>query len=187
MKKWSDFMWVLALLSLWGCKEETQPKPYGQVRLEYPEAQYREFKSTCPYTFEYSTLAKKIPEDRNCSYNIYYPLLKATIYLSYDEVDKNLKKLIIDSEKSVYEPHTTQAEYIDPKIIVREKSRVFGTLYELTGQSALNFQFHLTDSTQHFLRGAVYFDAHPRPDSLAPALDYIRKDVERLMETAMWK
>lgn len=170
------------------CKDESIPKPYGNVRLEYAEANYIDFKTECSYTFEYSDRAQKKPKDSLCAYDLYYPKLKATIYLTYEEIgEEGIVSLIRDAEKAVYEPHTTKAEYIEPKLIVRPNEKVYGTLYALGGESAMNYQFHVTDSTKNFLRGAVYFRSHPKPDSLSPALDYIRKDVEHLMETIRWK
>lgn len=170
------------------CKDESIPKPYGNVRLEYAEANYIDFKTECPYIFEYSDRAQKKPKDSLCAYDLYYPKLKATIYLTYEEIgEEGIVSLIRDAEKAVYEPHTTKAEYIEPKLIVRPNEKVYGTLYALGGESAMNYQFHVTDSTKNFLRGAVYFRSHPKPDSLSPALDYIRKDVEHLMETIRWK
>ena len=178
---------LFATFTLVACEDDVMPKPYGDVRLDYPEAEYQTFKTDCPFTFQYSTLAEKKPEDSLCAYNLYYPKMKATIYLSYQKIEKDgLINLIRDAEKAVYEPHTSKAEYIEPKLIVRPEARVFGTLYELSGQSAMNYQFHVTDSIKNFLRGSVYFRAHPKPDSLAPALEYIRKDVEKLMETVRW-
>ncbi|MXV37625.1 gliding motility lipoprotein GldD [Flavobacteriaceae bacterium Ap0902] len=181
-------IFIIILMILIGCSDDQLPKPYGEVRLEYPEAVYTTFETECPFMFEYSSLAIKKPKDSICSYNIYYPNMKATIYLTYEEIpDTGIYDLIQDSEKSVYEPHTSRATYIEPKLIVRERAHVFGTLYELGGESAMNYQFHLTDSTHHFLRGSVYFRSHPKPDSLAPALSYIKKDVMRLMETLQWR
>lgn len=182
------FACLSLVVFLSSCKQETYPKPYGEVRLQYPEAEYQKFISNCPYTFEYSKYAFKKPQDSLCAYDLYYPNMKATIYLSYEDIPKDgIVALVKDAEKAVYEPHTTRAEYIDQKLIVHDEDKVYGTLYELGGESAMNFQFHVTDSTQHFLRGSVYFKTHPKPDSLAPAVDYIRKDVERLMETVEWK
>jgi gliding motility-associated lipoprotein GldD len=57
----------------------------------------------------------------------------------------------------------------------------------LKGNTASNLQFTLTDSTRHFLRGALYFDNVPNKDSIAPIANYIRADMVRLMESFEWK
>lgn len=179
---------IIILTLFFSCSDNSLPKPYGEVRLEYPEAEYSEFETDCPFTFEYSKFSVKKPKDLPCRYDIYYPKIKATIYLTYESVPKDgIYAFIKDAEKSVYERHTARATYIEPKLIIREKDKVYGTLYELGGESAMNYQFHLTDSLNHFLRGSVYFRSHPKPDSLAPAVDYIKKDVMKLMETLKWK
>lgn len=175
---------TIALLS---CQDNSLPKPYGELLLQYPQASYKKWESNCPFTFDYNAQSLQEKKDGYCNFNLYSPQLKATIYLTYEDINHNLPDLIKDAEKSVYEPHTTRAEYIDPQIIVRPQDHVYGTLYTLGGNAALNFQFHLTDSTAHFLRGAVYFNAHPNPDSLAPAINHIKKDVTRLMESLHWK
>ncbi|MGI9525814.1 MAG: gliding motility lipoprotein GldD [Weeksellaceae bacterium] len=181
-------VFILMLVIILGCTEDYMPKPYGELRLTYPEADYSWFETDCPFTFQYSTLAVKKPKDSLCRYNIYYPNMKATIYLTYEPIpEQGIESLIRDSEKSVYEPHASRATYIDPNLIIRKRDHVYGTLYELGGESAMNYQFHVTDSVQNFLRGSVYFKTHPKPDSLAPAVAYIQKDVMKLMETIRWK
>ena len=175
-----------SLILFISCKQDVMPKPYGNLRLQYTQPEYRVYKGDCPFTFDFEKKAL-IKNKENCQFDIYYPTLKSTIYLTYEPIHNNLPELLKDSEKSVYEPHTAKATYIEPKIIVRENDKVFGTLYELGGDAALNYQFHLTDSTQNFLRGAVYFKAHPNPDSLAPAINYMKQNVMELMETLKWK
>ena len=45
----------------------------------------------------------------------------------------------------------------------------------------------LTDSTKHFLRGALYFNETPNADSIAPISKYVEEDVQRLIESLRWK
>ena len=45
----------------------------------------------------------------------------------------------------------------------------------------------MTDSTEHFLRGALYFNVEPNNDSLAPVLTFIEEDVRHLVNTFRWK
>jgi gliding motility-associated lipoprotein GldD len=48
-------------------------------------------------------------------------------------------------------------------------------------------QFYVTDSINHFLSGALYFSSQPNYDSILPAIDYLRSDVRKLLETLRWK
>jgi len=64
---------------------------------------------------------------------------------------------------------------------------VYGVLYDIKGDAASNIQFIATDSTNHYLRGALYFRAAPNEDSLAPLVKFARKDIEHLIETLRWE
>ena len=163
-------------------------KPLGQVRLDYPTQTYTQFTQNAPYTFQYSTFAKVIPRKKTNSFNIVYPKMKATIYLTYFPVnsDNDLMIQIKESERFVQD-QTVKASFISPQEFSFPKKRVFGTLYELGGETAINIQFHSTDSTRNFLSGSVYFKTQPKPDSLAPAVDYIKADVKKMLETLEWK
>ncbi|HEX2934063.1 MAG TPA: hypothetical protein VHO72_01805, partial [Bacteroidales bacterium] len=60
-------------------------------------------------------------------------------------------------------------------------------VYDIKGNTASSVQFYVTDSTRHFIRGALYFEAQPNKDSLAPVIDFFRKDIIHLIETLKWK
>jgi hypothetical protein len=45
----------------------------------------------------------------------------------------------------------------------------------------------LTDSTRNFLRGALYFETEPNKDSLAPVIDFFKKDMDQIINTLKWK
>ena len=169
-------------------KSEEIAKPLGQVRLDYPTQTYTQFTQNVPYTFQNSTFAKVIPGKKPNSFNIVYPKMKATIYLTYFPVnsENDLMIQIKESERFVQD-QTVKASFISPQEFSFPKKRVFGTLYELGGETAINIQFHSTDSTRNFLSGSVYFKTQPKPDSLAPAVDYIKADVKKMLETLEWK
>jgi hypothetical protein len=59
-------------------------------------------------------------------------------------------------------------------------------IYSIEGPSASPFQFYLTDSAQHFLRGSLYFNSRTNPDSLAPILNFVRIDLSHLINTFEW-
>jgi len=59
--------------------------------------------------------------------------------------------------------------------------------FSLEGETATANQFFLTDSVKHFLRGALYFDATPNEDSLSIVNDFLKKDLQYLINTLKWK
>jgi hypothetical protein len=67
------------------------------------------------------------------------------------------------------------------------ENRVYGTLFRVVGEAASQVQFFLTDSTDHFLVGSLYFYTRPNYDSLMPAAQYVENDLMRLMESFEWK
>jgi gliding motility-associated lipoprotein GldD len=56
----------------------------------------------------------------------------------------------------------------------------------ITGNTASQIQFHITDSTHHFINGSLYFYVQPNYDSIMPAIDYIKQDISHLLETFKW-
>jgi gliding motility-associated lipoprotein GldD len=67
------------------------------------------------------------------------------------------------------------------------EKRVFGTFFEFKGNVATNFQFYLTDSSKHFVRGELLMNCRPNYDSLKPSLNYIKQDLEQLFKTFEWQ
>ena len=61
--------------------------------------------------------------------------------------------------------HTVKASYIDDSLM-NVSSNVHGEFFRVEGDVATTYQFFLTDSTKHFLRGALYSDATPNSQIL---------------------
>lgn len=181
-----NFHFLALGIFLFSCSGEVSPKPYGELRLEYPEAKYLDFQTPCGYGFQYSDFARveKSPKGE-CWYYVNYPKMKAKIFLTYFPIKNDLNLHIKEAERMVYE-HTVKASAIETKAFEYAEKKVFGNFYELKGQTASNIQFYATDSTRHFVTANLYFSTRPRPDSLAPAIDYIKKDVIRMLDTFSW-
>ena len=64
---------------------------------------------------------------------------------------------------------------------------VSGVFFRVGGNAATANQFFLSDTTANFLRGALYFDATPNADSLRPVQDFLKNDIEHLINTFKWK
>ena len=173
-----------------GCSEKYTPKPYGYYRIDFPEKAYQPLSDSFPYQFEKATQAKlEIDQEANAEpywINLVYPAYNATLHLSYKKIttDTSLQGYLQDCHRLAY-THTVKAESIDEKLFRREQ--LLGLIYFIEGNTASSTQFLVTDSTRHFLRGALYFNQHPDKDSLAPVIQYLRGDIVKLMETIQFK
>jgi gliding motility-associated lipoprotein GldD len=176
---------MLIIIVFASCKNDVLPKPKGYLSLTYPVNKYTTLTLKRPYTFEVAQNAITI-DDKNNWIKIRYPKIKASIDITYRPIKNNLKELLVESEKLVYK-HAVKAEQIKPKDFSHYERRVFGSMQEITGDAASQIQFHLTDSTHNFIKGALYFYAKPNYDSILPAVDYIKKDIMHLVETLEWK
>lgn len=178
-------IFLCGILALSSCEPEPFPKPKAFLNLEYEDQQYKELLQERPYHFEVpkSSVVKDEPKKW---LKIQYPQLKASLDITYRKVDGNLRELLVESEKLVFK-HTVKAEQISSNDYTDEDRKVFGTLYEITGNTASQIQFHITDSTQNFIKGALFFNIKPNYDSVLPAVAHIKKDVLHLMGTFEWK
>jgi gliding motility-associated lipoprotein GldD len=82
--------------------------------------------------------------------------------------------------------HQVKAYAIDEAIMVTSTGKT-AILAKLSGEVPSQYQFFSTDSTTHFLRGALYFNTATQNDSLAPVISYMRDDIIHLLNTLEWK
>lgn len=181
---------IFALVST-GCQKNYTPKPRGYFRIDFPEKSYKtdEFNGF-PYQFEQPTYSQLKQDSTKSSepfwVNIEFPTYNGTLHLSYKKVEGNLNNLLEDNRKLTYK-HTIKADAINEKLFNNVDKKVHGILFEVKGNAASPCQFFLTDSSNHFLRGSLYFNTIPNKDSIAPVVDFIKQDVIHLMETLNWK
>lgn len=178
------------LVILSGCNESYTPKPYGYYRIDFPAKTWCAVSDTLPYQFDMAAAARaEADPDKDAEpgwINICYPQYNAKIHLSYKKItaDTALRHFTEDAHHMAY-THTIKAESINEKYF--RNDHVYGLIYFIEGNAASSTQFYVTDSTHHFLRGALYFNQHPDKDSLAPVIGYLRQDIVRLMETIQFK
>lgn len=187
MRKSKLLLFLLPFLV--ACAEDYTPKPKGYPRIDLPDRAYITFESDCPYSFEVherSIVSRAKENSRPCWLNIDYPQLNCRIHLSYVAIDGNLNKLLEDSRNLVYK-HTIKASAINQRDMMNEDARVYSRIFEIEGDAASSVQFYSTDSSTHFVRGALYFNAASNADSLRPAIDYVREDVNHLVKSLKWQ
>lgn len=184
------YLYLFIAFALVACSNDPIPKPIGYFRIDLPEKEYAIVDSIpFPFEFELPQYAqvnlKRTAEDERFL-NIDFNRYAARIHMSYLKIDTNLPKLLEDSRTLVYK-HIEKAQDISENRVHRSRDRVFGTFYSLDGNTASGSQFYLTDSTNHFLRGALYFSVAPNFDSIAPVQAFIKQDIERFIESFRWK
>ncbi|MCX6271091.1 MAG: gliding motility lipoprotein GldD [Bacteroidetes bacterium] len=181
---------VTAIL-LYSCTESYTPKPSGFFRIDLPKKQYRVFDSTYPYRFSYPSYARIVPKTDSGSepywMNVEFPKFKGTLHLSYKTVKNNLP-LFLEESRDLVMKHIPKANGIDETVISKPENKVYGMMYDIRGNNAASaFQFYLTDSTSHFIRGALYFWVTPNNDSLKPVIDFLKEDMKVMIESLKWK
>lgn len=173
-----------------GCTNHYTPLPRGDFRIELPKKEYQLLDSIFPYSFSYPAYSKVVADADapNEPYwvNIVFPRFNSTIHVSYKAIANNIDEVMEDSRKLAYK-HAIKADAIGERFFQDDERRVYGILYEIKGNAASPLQFAVTDSSRHFLRGALYFNSIPNKDSLAPVIDYIKEDMMQLMESVRWK
>ena len=178
------------LFTFLSCKKNYTPKPRGYFRIDLPEKEYQKYETNCPYSFNYPIYATINPDIRNenerCWINIDFNSIGGRLHISYKDVNDNLSQILEDSRKLAYK-HSIKADAIHEQVFIKPERKVYGILYEIEGNAASSVQFFLTDSTKHYLRGALYFNAEPNKDSLAPIIKFIKDDIIVLIESFEWK
>lgn len=156
------------------------------MRLDFPERVYEVYQdSACPYSFqipEYFEVLKK----NDCNKDILMKRFNATLFITYLPIDTNLFANIEYSRKLVYD-HSIKADAIEESPLIDASRKAYGLKYNIKGDAASPFQFYVTDSLNHFLRGALYFNVKPNYDSVKTSLAYIVEDIDKMLETVVWK
>jgi gliding motility-associated lipoprotein GldD len=177
------------------CNSDYTIRQKGYFKIELPKHQYKLFdKPGYPFSFEYpvystvlqdTTFFEDKPENPYWV-NVDFPSLNGRIYISYKDVNKNnFDRLVDDAFKLTYK-HSTKATGIRDSLI-HTPNNVTGIFFRVAGNAATAKQFFVTDSTSHFLRGALYFDATPNADSLGIVNDFLEVDMKHLINTLRWK
>lgn len=166
------------------CEDHVLPKPKAMLRLEYSRPVMVDAEMA-NFSFNYNQSAQ-VKKQNGRSLTLEYPEMKASVFISYKEVNDNLRQLITDAERLSYE-HAVKADDIRARVYENADDKVYGTFFEVIGDAASQAQFYVTDSTNHFVTGSLYFSVRPNYDSIYPAAAYLQQDIGHIMETLRWK
>lgn len=181
----------LIAISFWiiGCSTDFLPKPKGYNRIPLPEVGYQVLPDTFPYMFEYSKHALLLRDSSWISerywINLYYPYMDAAIQITYKPVTDSIIREYLSDSYRLTSQHNVKAYAIEESIIELPNG-LFASFTELEGEVPTQAQFHVSDSVNHFLRGALYFKTATKNDSLAPVIDYLKTDILHTLTTLEW-
>ena len=184
------------LFTLSACSDDFVQKERGYFKIDLPEKRYQRFdRPDFPYTFEYPVYGNVVQDslffDEKAEnpywLNIDFPKFDARLHLSYKQIGRHkFDSLVNDAFTLSYKQHTSRASAIQSRPF-STAGGAGGVYFTLKGNAATANQFFATDSIKHFLRGALYFNAQPNEDSLRPVNNFLRDDVEHLINTLRWK
>jgi len=209
-----DFAILFTLLLLASCNSNYTSKKKGYFKIDFPEHSYRLFDQPgYPFRFEYpiyadmlqdSTYFDSTPENPYWI-NMDFKTFNARIFFSYKKIGgkatykvrssdgsyrdsvgvNNFDKLVEDaytltSKNDFIATSKRDSLYVNPH-------HVTGVIFKVGGNAATAIQFFMTDTVQHFLRGALYFEVTPNADSLRPVVDFLGADIRHLINTFEWK
>jgi len=187
---------VLLSISFFGCREKYTPKPRGYFRIDFPEKKYHPLPKGFPYRFDipdYSEITSdRFNPNKPNWINVWIPANKADIHISYYDIENQskpgrivLNEFLEETRELAYK-HTVKADAIEEQVFMNPADKVYGLIYRIEGNAASPLQFYLTDSTKHFLRGALYIRDVPNIDSLKPVINFLEPDIIHLIETTTW-
>ncbi len=183
---------ICSLLLMISCSQEYMPKPKGYNRISLPEANYQILSDTFPYVFEYSKYAKVLSDSSWIAekywIDVFYPEIGSSIAISYKPINQNEDSLInyFKTAFKLTSKHQVKAYAIDEYVFETNKGKT-AILANLSGEVPSQYQFIITDSVNHFLRGALYFNTATKNDSLAPVIEYVQNDIMHMLNTLEWK
>ena len=182
-------------LGFTACNSKFTPKATGYPAITLSKKVYLSDAVTgLPYSFDIPSYAVV---DKNVAYmgvdqqksgwmNLQFPSLNATLYISYNAVQKDKLEVLVRDAYNFANNHSNKASFIEDSAF-ENPIGLQGVFFHLGGDVASPYQFFITDSSRHFFRGALYFDTTPNADSLAPVIDFLYQDLKQLVQSFHWK
>lgn len=195
MPKFFFILSIMAAIGFTACNSRYTPKATGYPAMQLPKKMYQSnMVNDLPYSFDipvYALVDKKVAymgiEQKKAGWmNLQFPTLNATVYISYNPIQKDNLEVLVRDAYHFANNHANKASFIEDSAFENPQG-LRGVFFHLGGDVASPYQFFITDSSRHFLRGALYFDTTPNADSLAPVTNFLYQDLKQLVNSFRWK
>lgn len=196
------------------CNSTYGTRKRGYFKIDLPQRSYVKFdKEGFPYSFEYPAYAQIVQDSTYFDstpenpywVNIDFPQFNGRIFLSYkiiggkatykvknaagiykDTIGINVFDKMVNDAFNLTNKNNVAATYIHDSLI-HTANNISGVFFKVGGNAATAKQFFLSDTTKHFLRGALYFEVTPNADSLRPVQDFLQADMDHIINSFRWK
>ena len=175
------FIFVLFI----SCNNDYTPKPRALVKIELPIKEYTQLNIDCNFIFDIPVYSKLEKVSQECFYNLHFPDQNGILHITYLPLNNNLFDHTEEARRLAYK-HNLTANSISEHLYINTEFKVYGVLYDFDGATATAAQFYLTDSVDHFFRGALYFSTGVS-DSLLPVNNFLKEDIRQIVKSFRWK
>ena len=195
-------MTFMVLLLVQSCEEERIPIPKPRIypKVIYPQRNYVPFdKNYCAFTFDYpdymqfeqDSLLINQKTKHPCWFTMQIPSLQASVHFTYTDIsgDSLEYKLfdVIEDSYTLTEKHNIKASGRKVEPFIDKERKLYGYEYQVYGDVASPYHFVLSDSLSHALWVSLYFNANPNEDSLAPIKNFVKEDLQKLIQSFSWQ
>ncbi|RMG56365.1 MAG: hypothetical protein D6722_26645 [Bacteroidetes bacterium] len=182
---------LLALLSACGEPYEPYPRPYGFHRIELPQSRsYARFETeSCPFSFEYPDYGHLSRANADsCWADLAFPRYDLKWHITYRSQSQSGKTRSMHYEeyrRLIYK-HSKKATQIKESPL--SVSAGTGTLFEIYGNVGTPAQVFLADSSgEHVFMMSCYLQTALKNDSLQPVIQYMKEEMNHMLETFRWE
>ena len=195
------FMLFFGFFLIFSCTEEpiSIPKPRIYPKVNYPDRNYVAFdKEYCAFGFEHpdymeyeqDTLLINKATKHACWFTLKIPSLNGSVHFTYSDIsgDSSAYKLfdVINDSYTLSEKHNLKATGRNTEPFLSKEKNLYGITYSVDGDVASPYHFVLTDSIQHAVWASLYFNTKPNADSMEPIINFVKEDLNKVINSFEW-
>ena len=178
--------WLVRLSKSYNIDFISKLKFQENLNNDLPKKKFEQITVSNVYSFKKNFQANHEVDNERLWVTLNYEKLNAEILITHKKIlnYSELNEFVQESYKLIGR-HQIKAESIIEKRVVTPK-KTHAILFEIKGEVASPYQFITTDSTRNFLRAALYLDNPAANDSIMPVIEYLKNDVNHILNTLVW-
>lgn len=183
---------LLILIAMSACSDPVAyPRPLAFSRIDFPQnPDYKTFDSeSCPFTFKYPSEAEiSRNASDSCWVDIKFPAYDCKWHVTYRDTrtETKEKEVYYEEWRNMIFKHSKKATRIQDKPISSPDGK--GFMYEVYGNVGTPAQLFFSDTKgEEIVMLSCYFRTATKNDSLAPVIDYMKVELEKMVQTLKWE